>query len=138
MTYLMGLGRPTLAGTGLSCSGETCVTLSRGVQRYASSVQAASCLRKCFFVGRSMMLNVPGNNTPMNCVSGVLFLPGTGPFGFAMEIKPLPFATRRCLASGVMRTEVGYQPTGMNPSERLLPMVETSNTATLLLQALAT
>src|SRR6185369_7111678 len=35
-------------------------------------------------------------------------------------------------------TEVGYQPTGMNPSERLLPDSETSNTASALMFALAT
>jgi hypothetical protein len=40
--------------------------------------------------------------------------------------------------SGVTRTEVGYQPTGIKPSAREWPMLLTSNTATLLLQALAT
>src|SRR6266545_6229254 len=51
---------------------------------------------------------------------------------------PFPLATSRCLPSGVTRTEVGYQPTGMKPSERLLPGALTSNTAMLLLSALAT
>src|ERR1019366_5515248 len=43
-----------------------------------------------------------------------------------------------CRPSGVTRTEVGYQPTGINPSAWLLPTALTSKTATLLLQALAT
>ncbi len=55
-----------------------------------------------------------------------------------MDSKPLPLATSRCLPSGVTRTEVGYQPTGMNPSERLLPGVLMSKTATALLSAFAT
>src|SRR4051812_45811251 len=53
-------------------------------------------------------------------------------------MTPLPLATRRCLPSGVTRTEVGYQPTGIKPSERLLPDVLTSKTATTLILALAT
>src|SRR5215510_11967242 len=51
---------------------------------------------------------------------------------------PLPLATNRRLPSGVTRTEVGYQPTGIKPSERLLPATLTSNTARLLLSAFAT
>src|SRR2546427_10691887 len=51
---------------------------------------------------------------------------------------PFPLATNRRLPSGLTRTEVGYQPTGMKPSERLLPAMLTSNTATLLLSAFAT
>src|SRR6266545_4099187 len=51
---------------------------------------------------------------------------------------PFPLATKRRLPSGVTRTDVGYQPTGMNPSDRLLPGTLTSNMATLLLSALAT
>src|SRR5205823_9203887 len=64
--------------------------------------------------------------------------PGCGPLRFALEMIPLPLATRRRLPSGVSRTEVGYQPTGMKPSERLWPGALTSNTATLLLSAFAT
>src|SRR5437667_9111472 len=51
---------------------------------------------------------------------------------------PFPLATNRRLPSGVTRTEVGYQPAGMKPSERLLPATLTSNTAMLLLSAFAT
>src|ERR1700720_601252 len=85
-----------------------------------------------------MMLNVPGNRSLMDCTAPVLFLPGCGPLGLAFEMRPLPLATRSCRPSGVTRTEVGYQPTGMKPSERPLPGTLTSKTAMLLLQALAT
>src|SRR5215472_3529390 len=66
-----------------------------------------------------------------------LFTPGCGPFGLADDERPLPLATRRCFPSGVTRTEVGYHPTGMKPSERLLPGTLMSNTATQLLSAFA-
>src|SRR5688572_23097668 len=65
-------------------------------------------------------------------------LPGCGPWRLALGMMPLPLATSRCLPSGVTRTDVGYQPTGIKPSERLLPMSEISNTATALIFALAT
>src|SRR5262249_10147038 len=51
---------------------------------------------------------------------------------------PFPLVTSRRLPSGVTRTDVGYQPTGIKPSERLLPGALTSNTAILLLSAFAT
>src|SRR5216110_2813963 len=87
-----------------------------------------------------MMLNVPRKSRPIYCTVGSaeLLMPGCGPCGLAREIVPLPLATSRCLPSGVTRTEVGYQPTGMKPRERLLPGAPTSKTATLLLSALAT
>src|SRR5439155_19135048 len=87
-----------------------------------------------------MMLKVPRKSRPMYCTVGSaeLLMPGCGPCGLALEIVPLPLATSRCLPSGVTRTEVGYQPTGIKPSERLLPGVLTSKTATRLLSALAT
>src|SRR5437764_7707212 len=87
-----------------------------------------------------MMLNVPRKSRPMYCTVGSdeLLMPGCGPFGLALEMVPLPLATSRCLPSGVTRTEVGYQPTGIKPSERLLPGALTSKTATILLSAFAT
>src|SRR5678816_1451592 len=63
--------------------------------------------------------------------------PGCGPFRFDFEIKPLPLATSNRLPSGVTRTDVGYQPTGIKPSERLLPGVATSKTGLALRFALA-
>src|SRR5260221_8241456 len=85
-----------------------------------------------------MMLRHPGNKVAIYSDAAVDFLPGTGPFGSAFDVKPFPFATSRRLPSGVTRTEVGYHPTGINPRDRLAPMAEMSNTATLLLHAFAT
>src|SRR5262245_44627243 len=67
-----------------------------------------------------------------------VFRPGWGPFGLAFGALPLPLAISSFLPSGVMRTEVGYQPVGINPSARLRPGMATSKTATVLLLALAT
>src|ERR1041384_6290416 len=66
------------------------------------------------------------------------FTPGCGPGGLGLDVRPWPFATSKWRPSGVTRTEVGYHPTGMNPSGRARPSRLTSNTATSLLQALAT
>ena len=71
-------------------------------------------------------------------VAGGSVGPGCGPCRLDFGSRPFPLATSKRLPSGVTRTEVGYQPTGMKPSERLAPGCETSKTATLLLQALAT
>src|SRR5579859_702434 len=85
------------------------------------------------------MLKVPRNNPAMYCSTELVGVgtPGCGPSGLGNEVRPLPLATRSCLPLGVTRTEVGYQPTGINPNERLLPGVLTSKTATRLLSALA-
>src|SRR5436190_23492360 len=71
-------------------------------------------------------------------LSAAVVFPGCGPSGLAKGMTPFPFAINRCLPSGVTRTEVGYQPAGIKPSERLLPGTVTSKTATTLLLALAT
>src|SRR5271156_6130024 len=71
-------------------------------------------------------------------LSGFFFSPGFGPCGLAFGVPPLPLATSRRLPSGVTRTEVGYQPVGIKPSDRLRPGTRTSNTATVLTLALAT
>src|SRR5437764_1586011 len=86
-----------------------------------------------------MIAKVPWNRPPMysRTLAGGS-LPGCGPLRLAFEMIPFPLATNKRLPSGVTRTEVGYHPTGMNPSERLLPGALTSNTATLLLSPLAT
>src|ERR1035438_7655464 len=86
------------------------------------------------------MLRVPWNSRPINCtvVSVGTLTPGCGPFGVALDVSPFPLATSRCLPSGVTRTDVGYQPTGINPREWLLPELPTSKTATTLLSAFAT
>src|SRR6185503_4015383 len=66
----------------------------------------------------------------------------------ARDVKPLPFATKSVLLSGLTATAVGYQPTGMKPSttdtySRFLRAsseiaLEMSTTTTLLLSAFAT
>src|SRR5208283_5266983 len=56
--------------------------------------------------------------------------------GFAFDIIPFPFATRRRLST--QRTTVGYHPVGINPFERLTPNCSPSITARKLLSALAT
>src|ERR1051326_2222325 len=86
------------------------------------------------------MLSVPRKRLAMYSIVRFVVItpPGCGPKGFALDMTPFPFATRRRLPSGVTRTDVGYQPTGMKPSERLLPGVLTSKTATTLMFALAT
>src|SRR5207302_1209174 len=88
--------------------------------------------------GASITLSVPFKSAPIYCFFDFFGITGFGPSGFARGSIPLPFATRICLLSGVNRTEVGYQPTGMKPSERLLPRSLTSIIAKLLLSALAT
>src|SRR5215472_15321478 len=87
-----------------------------------------------------MMLKVPRNIRPIYSVVVLASgrRPGCGPSGFARGITPLRLATNRVSPSGVTRTESGYQPTGMNPSDRLWPGLVTSNTATVLLLASAT
>src|SRR6266568_3584149 len=142
MQYWIGDGSPGFAGIGL-LDGRPALTAPSalsGLQRYASAVQTASCCSRSFRGGRSMMLKVPRKSRPMYCTVGSaeLLTPGWGPLGLALEIVPLPLATSRCLPSGVTRTEVGYQPTGIKPSERLLPGTLTSKTAIMLLSALAT
>src|SRR5664280_17295 len=109
-----------------------------GAQRYASAVQAAICEAALDARGSSMMLRVPRSNPAM--YSGVDSPPGMGwgPCGLASGIIPFPLATRSVLPSGVTRTEVGYQPTGIKPRDRLLPGVATSKTATAFTFALAT
>src|SRR3990170_5703176 len=99
-------------------------------------------------VGSSMIDMVPFINPPMypsltcmdvspKCRSTVCAgLVGLGPVGLAKDEKPLPLETNIFLP--VTFIFVGYQPTGIKPFERLLPGVDTSNTARQLLSALAT
>ena len=85
------------------------------------------------------MLSVPRNRPPIySRTLGGGSLVGCGPFRLALEISPLPLATSKCLPSGVTRTEVGYQPTGINPRERLLPSSAMSKTEMALMFAFAT
>src|ERR1041385_3680058 len=141
MQYLIGLASPTRAGIGLSGArwARTGRSACTGLQRDARAGQSASCSFNFSPWGRSMIPNVPRNRPPMysRTLAGGSRV-GCGPWRLAFEMIPLPFATNRYLPSGVTRTDVGYQPTGMKPSERLRPGAATSKTATLLLSALAT
>ena len=86
-----------------------------------------------------MMLNAPGKRPPIYSVFAFdFFTSGFGPLRLAFELRPLPLATTIRSPPADIRTLVGYQPTGMNPSERLCPRRETSITARLLASALAT
>src|ERR1035437_146523 len=137
MQYLIGLGLPISVGIGLSDKRDFNAPTSvfKGVQAKASAIHAASCASSFLPLGRSMMFNVPRKSPAMY---SAVFCPGCGPCGFARDEIPFPFATNKCLPSGVTRTLVGYQPTGMKPRERLLPGLLTSNTATTFTFALAT
>src|SRR4051812_12542383 len=66
------------------------------------------------------------------------FAIGFGPSRLAFDEAPLPLATNSVLPSCESRTEVGYQPVGMNPRGVLSPTSETFTTARLFVFALAT
>src|SRR4051812_11694268 len=74
--------------------------------------------------------------SPIWYTTSSCFLSGLGPSGFGYDEKPFPFATNIFLPITFML--VGYQPTGINPFDLLLPGTETSNTARQLLSAFAT
>src|SRR6267378_3377181 len=139
MQCLIGLGSPGRTGTGFP-SGRvvlTCASGRRGVHFRTSAVHAAIGDVNCFRDGKSMMLNVPRSSLPIYCSLDLLGN-GCGPFGLAIAMLPLPFATSSWRPSGVTRTDVGYHPTGMKPNERLCPGRSTSKTPTALMLALAT
>src|ERR1043166_5338303 len=135
--YLIGLTSPGLSGMGLSAGrlAHTLVSGFRGLHWYACAVYGASWVANSFLEGRSMMLSVPRKRPPMYCTVRLVesFGTGCGPSGLANEVTPLPFAMRSFRPLGVTRTDVGYQPAGMKPRERLLPGLVTSKTPTLWL-----
>ena len=73
--------------------------------------------------------------SPSWCNTICLFPKGLGPYGFAIERKPLPLATK--IFFPTTATLVGYQPTGIKPLLLLSPFLRTSKTARQLLSALA-
>src|SRR4051812_11655564 len=86
-----------------------------------------------------MTPSVPLNSWPM--YSFTLFgggAVGIGPLRLGFETSPLPLAKYTFLSSGLKRTDVGYQPVGMKPSDLALARSETLNTDRLLASALAT
>ena len=67
-----------------------------------------------------MKLNVPWNNPPI--YSRIVLggsLRGFGPASLSFGVIPFPLVTRIVLLSFEKRTLVGYQPTGMKPSDLL-------------------
>src|SRR5262249_15511002 len=140
MQYLIGLDAPMAAWMGLLVSGAVRTARSplNGLHWYACRVQTANFCSSFGRDGRSMLLKVPWNSPAIYCTTECVGAgtPGCGHSGFASEVTPLPLATSNCFPLGVTRTDVGYQPTGINPSERLFPGLLTSKTAIRLLSAL--
>src|SRR4029078_12141933 len=99
----------------------------------------AKFLARSLDPGKSMMLIEPLRSRPMYSwlAAADALIPGWGASGLGKGVKPLPLVTSNFLPSGLTRTEVGYHPVGMKPRDRLLPGLLTSNTATVLLSALA-
>src|SRR2546430_1532256 len=87
-----------------------------------------------------MVESVPWNSPPMYW-RGEAPPPreaGRGPAPVGLRGSPLPLAPPHRLAPPRARTDVGYQPVGMNPSGELPPTSSTLTTATSLVLALAT
>src|SRR5581483_7504861 len=141
ITCLIGDGSPSLPGTGLPAGAvpRTAVAEGTGQQAYAVLVHAPNWTVRSFSAGRGMKATVPCIKPPMySCRLRGVAVPGKGPRGFAAEVTPLPLATTSVRPSRDTRTLVGYQPTGMKPSDCAWPAVETSKIATSLLFAFAT
>src|SRR5262249_25284159 len=86
-----------------------------------------------------MRERVPWNSPPMySRVRSEVRASGFGPSRLALEVVPFPLATYRVRPSRATRTEVGYQPVGMNPGGALARGSLTFTTGRLLLLALAT
>src|SRR5262245_42446642 len=86
-----------------------------------------------------MAESVPWKRPPIYSRVGVLPAErGFGPSRLAFEDAPLPLVTYRVWPSRATRTEVGYQPVGMNPSGALEPTALTFTTARQFVLALAT
>src|SRR3954471_22100187 len=121
MQYLIGLGSPTLAGMGLSASRVAvrgdCSAFS-GLHSNAVLVNLAMSAGD----GGGMNDSVPLNRPPIySRIVGGDSAPGRGPCEFAFDDIPLPLVTRMRFSLPWNRTEVGYQPTGMNPSDLAWP-----------------
>src|SRR6476469_6665525 len=84
------------------------------------------------------MPTVPLNKAPMYSLMPRPGWVGFGPYRFGLLMSPLPLATYSRPSTGLCRTEVGYQPVGMNPRGTAFPLSATLNTLRLLASALAT
>ena len=86
-----------------------------------------------------MILSVPLNRPPIySRTDAGSSRMGFGPFALSREASPLPLVTKIFWSPSAKRTLVGYQPTGIKPSDFDLPRSRMSKTAMLLLSALAT
>src|SRR5262245_19199054 len=120
MQWWIGLGSPGLEGIGLPGGLDAVIAESgrNGVQARVVFVQVPSTFSSSLRGGSSMTLIVPRIKLAMYCS---VLRPGCGPRGFAVAFVPFTFAINSCFASGVKRTEVGYQPVGIKPSDRVFP-----------------
>ena len=92
-------------------------------------------------VGMGMIERVPWKSPAMYSRTPIASPPGAaglGPSRLALELLPLPLATKMVLPSREILTDVGYHPVGMNPRGVLAPISLTFTTARLLVLALAT
>src|SRR5829696_1330381 len=114
MQCLIGLGSPSFRGIGLSAGTPSAVGAAsavNGLQAYACLVSAA----RAAGVGMSRMPTVPLNSPPMYSRVPCPGRIGFGPYRFGLLVVPLPLATYSRPSAGLWRTDVGYQPVGMNP-----------------------
>ena len=132
MTWRIGPAPPTRAGIGLPRERDVATSGRGGAGEHlrTRSVCSAKYSGAFSFVGNFTIPSVPWKSPPMYSRRPPgNSRPGCGPCRLAFEVTPLPFATRRYCPSGVTRTDVGYHPTGTNPSDRLLPGLPSSNPA---------
>src|SRR5262245_43503914 len=125
------MGWPAGGGEGA----ETAAPARSGLHSWACLVKSAIFAGE----GGARRERVPWKSPPMysRTVAGGGAM-GLGRCRLARGTRPLPLAIRIRSPFGTNRTQVGYQPAGMIPSDAPLPGRLTSKTATLLLSALAT
>ena len=120
MQYLIGLGLPGFAGTGLFGEGVTCVdTCVAGCSDRPARYKPRAVARNSFLARQIDDTQRAGKQ-----LADVLrrrlassFCRVVGPCGFAFEIRPLPLATSSCLPSG-RHAHRGRIPAHRDESER--------------------
>src|SRR5262245_33159638 len=146
MTYLIGLGSPTLVGTAVfsECGAAVSWSSEYGQLRYTRAVYSLSVFSSgTGTTDRAPCMVVPmyGNGSLRTPSLSSLSSSGLSSFrlnGLDFDWSPLPTPTNRFLPSGVTATAVGYQPVGTKPFTADFRGSSTSMTATQLLSALAT
>src|SRR3954451_13998117 len=122
MTYLIGLGSPTLLGMAVfsGCGAAVSWSSEYGQLRYTWAVYSLS--RFSSGTGTTdtapcMVVPMYGNGSLRTPSLSSLSSSGLSPVfrnGFGFDCNPLPTPTSRFLPSGVTAIAVGYQPVGMN------------------------